>query len=280
MTKFLANPALICPIDQLPLLQQDNSLCCENKHSYDIARQGYVNLMSASDKRSKDPGDSKAMVVARRDFFDGGFYQPLAQHLYQLLAPLLKDNCTIVDAGCGEGYYPHYLQQQFAAAGNARPEILGFDISKWAVQAAAKRCPATWMVASNRNIPIADNTADAILSLFGFPAYASFRRVLKAESPLLLVNAGQQHLIELREVIYPEIKASQSRELEQALAAGFTLRESSPLTFKTPALGKQAISQLLGMTPHLFRATHEGKERASQLEQLAVTVDVNFYLLY
>jgi 23S rRNA (guanine745-N1)-methyltransferase len=277
---FETSNVLSCPLDGLPLVQDGKRLLCAHGHSFDIARQGYVNLLGASDKRSQDPGDSKGMVNARREFLDTGHYLPVANRLVDLLKPVISCNSVIVDAGCGEGYYLQQLQTQLESTADCQPSLIGFDISKWAVQAASRRLSATWLVASNRNIPVAANSADCVLSLFGFPVFESFKKALKEGGSLVCVNAGPRHLIELREIIYPEIKHSESTVVQQALAAGFTAGETSTLEFKTAALNREEIQLLLTMTPHLFRASHAGKERAAQLDQLAVTVDVIFQFLH
>jgi 23S rRNA (guanine745-N1)-methyltransferase len=238
-----------------------------------------VNLLAASEKRSKDPGDGKEMVRARRDFLNAGHYQPIADTLVKLVEPFLRDDSAIVDAGCGEGYYLQQVMQSAMATKLSSLAIVGFDISKWAVQLAAKRLSATWLVASNRNIPIADHGADVLLSIFGFPAYSSFRRVLQPEGALILVNAGPRHLVELREIIYPQINESVSSELEQAQEGGFTLLNTQSLTFQTKPLQQSQVSQLLSMTPHFFRATQAGREQAQALNDFSVTVDVNFHVL-
>jgi 23S rRNA (guanine745-N1)-methyltransferase len=277
---FESSSVLSCPLDGLPLVQDGKRLLCEHGHSFDIARQGYVNLLGASDKRSQDPGDSKDMVIARREFLDTGHYLPVANRLVDLLKPVIDSNSVIVDAGCGEGYYLQQLQTQLEATEDCQPSFIGFDISKWAVQAASRRLSATWLVASNRNIPVAANSADCVLSLFGFPVFESFKKALKEDGSLVCVNAGPRHLIELREIIYPEIKHSESTVVQQALAAGFTAGETSTLEFKTESLNREEIQLLLTMTPHLFRASHEGKERAAQLNKLHVTVDIIFQFLH
>ena len=277
---FKSSNALSCPLDGLPLEQDEKRLLCEHGHSFDIARHGYVNLLAASDKRSQDPGDSKDMVVARREFLNAGHYLPVANRLVDLLRPGLDSSSVIVDAGCGEGYYLQQLQTQLAFTEDCQPSLIGFDISKWAVQAASRRLSATWLVASNRNMPVAQNSADCVLSLFGFPVFESFQQVLKEGGRLLCVNAGPRHLLELREIIYPQVKHSESTIVTQALAAGFTAGETSTLTFNTNPLKREDIQRLLTMTPHLFRASQEGKERAAQLDQLAITVDVVFQFLH
>jgi 23S rRNA (guanine745-N1)-methyltransferase len=283
---FLPHPALRCPLDSLPMEQQDASLQCSNGHSFDISRQGYVNLLGAQDKRSRDPGDGKAMITARRNFLDGGHYQPIAARVSQLVEALLAtegslpaEGSLVTDAGCGEGYYLQQLAESISAAGKPLPAMLGFDISKWAMQSAARRFPATWLVASNRHIPLADQSADVVLSLFGFPEYPAFQRILKKTGALLLVNAGPQHLIELREIIYPRIRFKSSDRVAVAEAAGFSLEERTDLSFNIAALDQEAINQLLTMTPHMFRASSEGKRKAASLTELSLTVDVVFEVL-
>ncbi len=277
---FHHSELLRCPIDQLALREENKQLRCDDGHSFDIARQGYVNLLGSSDKRSRDPGDSKAMIVARREFLQCGHYEPLAARLAELVAPLVRSDGVIADAGCGEGYYLEQLRKHLDSSGASSVAMIGFDISKWAVQAATRRLQATWLVASNRNIPLTPCSVDCLLSLFGFPVFDAFNAVLKPGGTLLAVNAGPQHLIELREVLYPSIKHAESTLAQQAVDAGFYPGESSSLQFTTAPLSQLEIHHLLSMTPHLFRASHEGKERAAQLDNFSVTVDVVFQPLH
>ncbi|CAA0109224.1 23S rRNA (guanine(745)-N(1))-methyltransferase [Halioglobus japonicus] len=267
---------LCCPLDQSALVVSGKQLCCASGHSFDIARQGYVNLLGAQDKRSRDPGDSKAMVAARRDFLNQGHYLPIAEHLAEIVVPLLGNSAVIADAGCGEGYYLQQLREHLDPSTAAATKMIGFDISKWAVQAATRRLEATWLVASNRNIPLAPNSVDCLLSLFGFPVFEAFSTALKPGGTALFASAGPQHLIELREVLYPSVRHSDSALAKQAVDAGFLEGESSTLAFTTAPLSQPEIHQLLTMTPHLFRASHEGKARAAQLQNVAVTVEVRF----
>ncbi len=277
---FLYHSALRCPHDELPLQQIGTALHCSAGHHFDIARQGYVNLLGPNDKRSRDPGDSKAMVAARRAFLQAGYYQPLAESLVSLLQARLEEGSVVVDAGCGDGYYSDQLCQQADPAGCAKPTIIGFDISKWAMQLAARSQAATWMVASNRRIPLADQSADIVVSVFGFPHYPEFARILKPAGLLLLVEPGPDHLVELRALLYESLRPYRVNSLQAASAEGFkAIESSSEKRFKTPALQKEAIANLLAMTPHFYRAGHAGKQRVSVLQSMAMTVDVQFRLL-
>lgn len=266
---------LICPLDGIPLLG-DKSLHCDNGHSFDMARQGYLHLLPVQNKRSKEPGDSREMVEARSRFLEAGFYLPISEQLNSIALqhlPLADDLC-VVDAGCGEGYYLN----RFCAALMGRDgvaSLIGIDISKPAVVAAARRNKQiTWLVASNSNPPLLPQSVDMIFCMFGFPDYEAFKKILKPGGNVVLVESAEEHLLELRQVIYPEVRKAPPPALDRAELAGFTLIDSRALTYQTAALNREQIGDLLVMTPHLFRATREGKAAAARLESLVLTVDV------
>ncbi len=276
---FLYHSALCCPHDKLALQQSGSGLQCSAGHHFDIARQGYVNLLSPNDKRSRDPGDSRAMVVARRAFLQAGYYQHLADTMGHLLQGELGAGSVVVDAGCGDGYYTGQLCRQQHALGRGRPAIIGFDISKWAMQLAARSQAATWMVASNRKIPLADHCADTVLSVFGFPHYAEFARILKPGGLLLLVEPGPGHLIQLRSILYESLRPYRENSLQPAIAVGFRPAGCSEVRFETTRLEQDAIANVLAMTPHLYRASAIGKQRVGMLDSIELTVDVRLNLL-
>jgi len=274
---------LACPLDGLPFGHYGKTLRCANGHSFDEARQGYLHLLPVQHKRSKEPGDSTAMVEARSRFLNAGFYRPISEQLNRLALHYLPSSShpVIADAGCGEGYYLDNLRQALLAQGGAATaSLIGLDIAKPAVLAATRRNKQiTWLVASNRNPCLLPHSVDMILCMFGFPDYAAFHRILKAEGVLLMVDAGPDHLLELRQVIYPEVRKSAPPPLDRAAQQGFALQESSELRYQTDALNREQIADLLVMTPHLYRATHEGKEAAARLETIRLTVDVLFRVL-
>jgi 23S rRNA (guanine745-N1)-methyltransferase len=265
--------ALACPLDGAPLHCAGSAWRCASGHSFDIAGQGYTHLLPVQQKRSRDPGDSKEMVAARRRFLNAGAYQPIAAAVGRAVLADLPAGATAscLDAGCGEGYY---LRQLAAAAGDERIlALLGLDISKWAVLSAAKQDPrANWVVGSNANLPVLTGTLDRVLCMFGFPVYAEFARVLKADGQLLQVDAGPDHLRELREIIYPALKPE--RTAEAPTPAGFTLLSTETVRYRLDLAGTEQIADLLTMTPHLYRASAEGRAKAAALTALAVTVDV------
>lgn len=265
-------PALACPLDGMPLHCNGPAWRCAAGHSFDIASQGYTHLLPVQKKRSRDPGDSKEMVAARRRFLEAGFYQPIAAAVSRAVLADLPSMATAscLDAGCGEGYY---LRQLAASADDRRLALLGLDISKWAVQSAARRDKrVNWVVGSNANLPALPGSLDRVLCMFGFPVYAEFARVLRAGGQLLQVDAGPAHLRELREVIYPALKPERCAEMP--IPPGFHRLPSETVRFAIELANPAQIADLLAMTPHLYRATAEGRARAAALTTLALTVDV------
>lgn len=264
--------ALACPLDGLPLHSNGTAWRCADGHSFDIASQGYIHLLPVQHKRSRDPGDSKEMVACRRRFLEAGHYQPIAEAARRAVLADTFPGATIscLDAGCGEGYY----LRQLAASDEIRDlALIGLDISKWAVLSAAKRDKRmTWVVGSNANLPVLTGSLDRVLCMFGFPVYPEFARVLAPDGQLVQIDAGPDHLRELREIIYPVLKAE--RAIEAAVPAGFSMVSSETVRYPAEIVGQAQIADLLAMTPHLFRASSEGKARVAALQSLSVTVDV------
>ncbi len=284
MAKFTSSAHLICPLDQQSLTLEERTLKCPSGHSFDIAKQGYVNLLPVQKKKSKDPGDSKEMIQARQRFLQAGLYQPISDRLNLLVSQqlTLSDNepVTILDAGCGEGYYLSRLATENNLAEQEQIELLGVDISKWGVQAATKyQLPITWIVGTNAQLPVEPASVDLIICMFGFWQPEWFAKVLKPGGKVILAESGVDHLIELREIIYKEVHRKDVPELKGIEEVGFTLIDQQQLEFRPATLNKEQVQDLLVMTPHLYRANYEGKQSAQQLEQLNLTAQVVFRVL-
>lgn len=265
--------ALACPLDGTALHCHGSAWRCASGHSFDIASQGYTNLLPVQHKRSRDPGDSKEMISARRRFLAAGFYQPIAAAVCRAVLAGLPAHATgsCLDAGCGEGYYLRELAS--AVPEEHTLELLGLDISKWAVLAAAKQDHrVNWVVGSNAKLPVLTGTLDRVLCMFGFPVYPEFARVLKPGGRLLQVDAGPDHLRELREIIYPSLKPERTTELQTP--QGFSRLPPETLRFSIELTHAAQIADLLTMTPHLYRASAEGRDKAAALAALSLGVDV------
>jgi 23S rRNA (guanine745-N1)-methyltransferase len=274
---------LACPLDGTPLNMSEKELFCANGHSFDIARQGYVNLFPVQHKKTRDPGDSKEMVAARSRFLESAAYLRIAEILDQVALSIIpnKVKYSVLDAGCGEGYYLEQLYRSLSQNGKEKEvSLVGLDVSKWAILAAAKRNAAvTWVVGSNKIPPLLPDSVDLIICAFGFPFFDSFKKVLRPGGRLILADAGPDHLMELRQVIYPTVKKTPPPDISPAEQLGFRLEDTQNLRYSTGVINHEQIMDLLTMTPHLYRATQAGKEAAKELEYLDLTVDVVFRTL-
>ena len=273
MSPVQAFTALACPLDGEPLHTAGGSWRCPAGHSFDVSSRGYTHLLPVQIKRSRDPGDSKEMVAARRRFLDAGGYARIAEWARDAALTGVSHDArlSVLDAGCGEGYY---LREWGDGVPDAMTlELAGLDISKWAIQAAARReSRCTWIVGTNARIPVRAATLDRVLCMFGFPVYAEFARVLKPGGRLLQVDTGPMHLAELRAVVYPAVKAG--KPASTTPPPGFETVARDTLSYMLQLDSPQAIDDLLAMTPHRFRATPAGRARVAALAALEVSVDV------
>lgn len=258
---------VICPVCHAPLLREKTVWHCENGHSFDVARQGYVNLLTVQQKHSLHPGDTREMVVARRSFLDAGHYLPIAQKLQALIAQFAPTAEAVLDVGCGEGYYLSHLTQI--------PTRVGIDISKEAVRYAASRDKAaTWLTATAAHLPFADGSFDSVLSMFALTAEAEFCRVLNENGIFIQVLAGKHHLSALKNIIYPEI-LDKEKNLQPQLD-GFTLLHSETLCFDFSVESAEMLQNLLYMTPHVWRISKDAAQTLAQTERLEDRAEVVF----
>ena len=253
---------LVCPICGEMLSRGEKEYRCENRHSFDIARQGHVNLLVVQQKHSLNPGDTREQVLSRREFLEGGFYEPIADALCDV-AKKLGAKGPILDVGCGEGYYCTRLAQALGA------ELTGLDISKEAVRcAAAKYKNATWVCGTAAHLPVGDDSIGTLTSLFALTLPEEFYRVLAKDGLYFQVLAAQDHLLGLKSIIYPELKLKEKDSIPEL--PGFERIRSIPIRFTFTVEGTQ-VQNLLSMTPHMYRISKEGAARLAATEKLTDT---------
>ena len=253
---------LVCPVCGEQLHQQDRAFVCSNRHSFDIARQGYVNLLTVQQKHSLAPGDTREQVLSRRSFLEAGFYAPIVQTLIET-AKKYGITGEILDIGCGEGWY----SAQLAEALNL--PLTGLDISKEAVRcAAAKYKGHQWLCATAAHIPVSDGAAGLITSLFALTLPEEFRRVLSPNGLYFQVLAAEDHLLGLKSIIYEEIHHKEKDTVPEL--PGFERLESIPIRFSFTVEGQQILN-LFSMTPHVFRIGKAGAERLAKTKILEDT---------
>jgi len=163
-------------------------MACARRHSFDIARAGYINLLQPQDRRSRNPGDTAAAVAGRQRLHERGVMAPLRAGITELLSAGHED--VVLDAGCGDGYY----------LGDCAAETHGVDISVPAIELAAKRYPrGEWIVANaDRFVPYADRSFSRIMSITARMHPPEFRRVLREDGRLLVALPSPEDLVELR----------------------------------------------------------------------------------
>ena len=196
-------PELLCPVCGQILTGTERTYICPGGHSFDRGKGGYVNLL-ISHQSGTQHGDDKAMVRARREFLDTGCYAPLQQALCRAVLRYVPAEGTadLVDAGCGECYYTAAVEQALLATGKM-PSIVGVDISKDALRFGGKRGQGlTLAVASAYHVPVKDASCDVVLNVFAPFAGEEYRRILKPGGVLLHVSPDEEHLWELKQVLY------------------------------------------------------------------------------
>lgn len=256
----------ICPICGTVLSASEKSYTCKKHHSFDIAKQGYVNLLPVQNKKSLHPGDTKEMLKARREFLNSGIYNPICSAVTNKACLLLNDINTpqIVDIGCGEGYYTTAIKNTL---GNC--VCMGIDISKDAVKMACSRSKEImWTVATAGCLPVADNSTDLITAMFSLISESEYSRILKKGGYVIEVIAGNNHLIELKHIIYDQVY--KQNKMPATINSNFTevSREENQFSF---TLDNSQLKNLLIMTPHFWRIKKENRQKLEQTPQLTLT---------
>lgn len=243
----------ICPVCRWPLSLTEKQWQCENGHSYDQAKAGYVNLLLANHKSGSNPGDSKAMMTARRAFLEAGHYLPLLQLLVELIDSLKpKKELNLYDVGCGEGYYLDAISAALNKIG-VKTKGAGNDISKQAIEQAAKKYQElSFVIASNFKIPVVSASQNVILQIFAPVAASEVRRILTEGGIWLQVSPAQEHLMQLRQAVY---ETPRDHVVDEEIPEGFKLITSKRLSFDFDLPALQTRRDLLMMTPYYWSMT-------------------------
>ncbi|WP_336148648.1 putative RNA methyltransferase [Acinetobacter ursingii] len=260
---------LMCPVCRQALNLQQRTWRCEQGHSYDLAKQGYVNLHVVQHKHSKTPGDTPESVLARRLFLLEGFYQPLRDAVVAQLQHLQLN--TLLDIGCGEGYYTTAMQQQVQ-------QCIGLDIAKTAVQRAAKlNSQVTWVVGTGATLPVLNESTDICTSLFSPIPKDEILRVLKPQGYLLVVTPAPEHLYALREALFDEVKPHQPNKFVEQLQSDFELVLEQHIESQFN-LDQEQLKNLIAMTPYAYKAKPEKRQQLEQHTQFGLTAHFQLYL--
>jgi Methylase involved in ubiquinone/menaquinone biosynthesis len=249
-----------CPVCGCTLYQSEKTFSCSNRHSFDIAKSGYVNLLLSSGKGNH--GDDRLMVRARTVFLNKGYYRPLADRVSQLVSEYSDEDSLIIDAGCGEGYYTKII------ADNLHSTVAGIDISKEAVMAASKQGKDIYYAtASSAEMPLKDDCTSVIVNIFAPLFEKEFSRVLSTGGKLIRVVPGEKHLWELKELVYDRPYENPAPQID---IQGFSVEKSERLEYTVCLEDNASIRQLFMMTPYYYKTGETDQNKLSSVESLNV----------
>lgn len=252
----------ICPVCKNKLSLSGKSFVCENGHTFDIAKKGYVNLL-ISNNQNKNHGDNKLMVNARKNFLEKGYYEKLRENLIDVCKKYVSENATVLDAGCGECWYTAEICKNLR---DKNPNFFAVDISKDALQSGAKRNPdLKTAVASVFDLPIADKSVDCLLSVFSPYCGEEYSRVLKSDGIFIMVIPGEEHLFELKEMIYNTPYKNQVKDFE---LDGFKFLEDVSVDYEISLDNNEDIMSLFMMTPYYYKTGEAEQNRARSATKL------------
>ena len=247
LQRFTSATAFACPICQENLVLIETSLKCCNRHSFDLSKFGYVNL---APQIKQSANYDKENFQNRQQILEAGFYQAILEAVSDLLASS-ETSTTVLDIGCGEGFYSRKLQE-------SHPDKIfyAFDISKDSVQIAAKSEPnwaVNWFVGDLARLPIKDASMDILLDIFSPANYGEFRRVLSKDGILIKVIPTENHLKEIRQKVQDQLtnKDYSNQDIKNHFQEHFTIL-SSQTTSLTKTITAEQLQALLSMTPLLF----------------------------
>ena len=264
-----------CPVCGGSLTRSERAYRCPQGHSYDIAREGYTYLLPPNQKHSAAPGDDKGMAAARRDFLSKGYYTSLLNTLCSEILPRAGQSVTLLDTGCGEGFYTSGIFRALCRAGKF-PRMAGTDISKFILRYAARReREIEFAVASSYHLPIPDESIDVLLNCFSPLALAEFSRVLRRGGYFFYVVPAADHLWELKQVLYDHPYPNEEKETPYE---GFAYEAIVPVA-DTIHLGDPAdIRALFQMTPYYWKTPKSGAERLAALSSLDCRISFHIHI--
>ena len=268
LQRFASATVFACPICQENLTLVENSLKCNNRHSFDLAKFGYVNL---SPQIKQSANYDKENFQNRQQILESGFYQAILEDISDLLAanPSAK---TVLDIGCGEGFYSRKLQES-----HPDKTFYAFDISKDSVQIAAKSEPnwaVNWFVSDLARLPIKDASMDILLDIFSPANYGEFRRVLSKDGILIKVIPTKNHLKEIRQKVQDQLtnKDYSNQDIKNHFQEHFTILSSKTASL-TKTITADQLQSLLSMTPLLFHVD-QTKIDWSQLTEITIEAEI------
>lgn len=267
---------LACPVCWEPLQRAGSTWRCDRGHVFDLAREGYVNLLLPQHRHSKDPGYSRDMIAGRRELFDAGSYSRLADDVAAVIADQLpgRTHPVVLDAGCGEGYYLRHLAVELERRGVDDVFRCGLDLSKHGIRAAAKRDPAgLYAVGGTFTMPVLLGSVDVLLTHFSPVSPLDFARVVRPGGVVVVGGPGEKHLFSFKELLYDA--PALHRPVDHFVGdSRFELLTSDRSRHQLQLRGTAQLANLLRMTPYYWTLDAAAQARLSATETLDTEIDV------
>lgn len=260
-----------CPICGGALKREEQRAACSKGHSFDAARQGYLHLLPANKMHSKIPGDAREMVESRRRFLEAGYYAPFREKLCSISKKCAGDRAgaRVLDAGCGEGYYTGAVQAALPEA-----QVLGFDISKSAVKAAAGRYKnVEFAVASCFSIPVSTASCRLLIDVFAPLAVEEFARVVEPGGYFVYAVPGERHLWGMKEILYEKPYENQRKDTDYP-GFRFLTREKVQREIFVP--DAKTAEDLFAMTPYYWKTGVSGGMRLKETAGFSTEIEFDF----
>lgn len=257
---------LACPKCHEVLVLENKTYKCKNNHCYDVARNGYINLLLNPDKACNLPGDNKESLLCRKAHLNHGYYDGILNEVISYISKHPVDDMHLLDLGCGEGYYTTGIKKAFEDA-----TVYGLDISKDGVKMATQyRKDIYWIVGNSKNIPLLDHSMDVITALFTVVNIDELRRCLKKDGYIIHVTANPYHLVEFKELIYDEVKVKSDEHIRLPFDVVESYNYKETIHLKN---GEDTLN-LLKMTPHFYHIKKERRHILDSLGAFDVTIDI------
>ena len=262
---------LICPVCSERLSLKERCYKCENNHSFDLAKEGYVNLLTGNHKDGSLIGDNKEMAKSRKAFLEKGYFDSLKNFLVSYIKEYTAENAVVADICSGEGYYSHRVREETGR------EVCGFDISKEMVKLSAKRKNGNiYFVANLSKIPLETGSVDLAFHLFAPFQEKEFSRILKENGTIITVVSGENHLFELKELLYDTPYKNDEKPPE---TENLQIEDKIKISEKVLLRSAEDIDALFRMTPYYYHTKPEDKAKLQGVESLEVTLDFAVYVM-
>lgn len=256
---------LICPKCKQKIVKFDNTYKCVNNHSYDISKNGYINLLLSRN----NSGDCKEMVIARSIFLPKGYYDIIPNKIIDILSSYnISTNSYILDGGCGTGYYDSIIKKLY-------PNIIGCDISKDAIVKASKmNNDLLYFVASSNSVPLESESISVILNIFAPTFDKEASRLLNDNGLLIIVAPDVYHLIELKNLLYKNLYPNNPTP---SIFNNFDLINTFDVS-KNQNLSKDDLVNITKMTPYFYKSTFDSLNNLENIEELNTTIAFKIYV--